>query len=144
MNEIGTKKWLARWLWAASIGGLMVGLGTTDESVGIYSFLDVVIIFVSTLAAMLLFGLVERIISALVRALQKVGGKPGSSLIMERMTFFRYAGLFFSFVGLGTLTSTLWREPKPLWLGLGLLGGGLGLLLGLWFREKLFVRNTSA
>jgi hypothetical protein len=102
-----------------------------------------VISFFFFLIGMVLFGLLERIAVGLAGGLQKVGGKPGPQLSMQRGIFFRYAAWFFCGLALGLAISSLWRGADLLWNSLELAGAGGGILLGLRVREILFVKTSS-
>lgn len=138
MNSPAARNKLSPWLLLTSLAGLALGLVVEDESFAQYSSTDAIIVSIILLGTMVLFGLVERVGLGLARGLQKVGGKPGPPMAMSRMTFFRYTGWFFCFLGLGQVTCGIWRESAHLWHSLGLLGGGLGTLLGLQLRQRLF------
>jgi hypothetical protein len=137
----------SKWLALTAAGGCALGLFVeADDFLGrnpAESRQWAVISFFFFLIGMVLFGLLERIAVGLAGGLQKVGGKPGPQLGMERGIFFRYAAWFFCGLALGLAISSFWRGTDLLWNSLELAGAGGGILLGLRLREILFVKASS-
>jgi hypothetical protein len=148
MNEAPEKsKTFSSWLGLTCLAGFGFGLfGEMEAFTGknpAESRQWALIGFWFFMGGMILFGLVERIALGLVGGLQKAGGKPGPRLPMQRLNFFRYAGWFCGCLGLGLATSAIWRGTDLLWKSLEAIGPGIGLLLGLMFRQLLFLRKES-
>jgi hypothetical protein len=143
IQQTPNKKW-SLWLVLTAACGCALGLFVeADDFLGrnpAESRQWAVISFFLFLFGMVLFGLLERITLGLAGGLQKVGGKPGPQLGMQRGIFFRYAAWFFCGLALGLAISSLWRGADLLWNSLELAGAGGGILLGLRLREILFVK----
>ena len=138
---------LSKWLVLTAACGCALGLFAEAENVlgrnPAESRQWALISFFFFLFGMVLFGLLERIALGLAGGCQKVGGKPGPALTMQRGIFFRYAAFFCCGLALGLAISSFWRGADLLWNSLELAGAGGGILLGLRLREILFVKTSS-
>jgi hypothetical protein len=146
IQQTPNKKW-SMWLGLIASCGCALGLFVeADNFLGrnpAESRQWAVISFFFFLIGMVLFGLMERIALGLAGGFQKVGGKPGPALPMQRGIFFRCAAWFFCGLALGLAISSLWRGADLLWNSLELAGAGGGILLGLRVREILFAKTSS-
>jgi hypothetical protein len=99
--------------------------------------------FYIALASLLAVGILERLLMAALKALQKGKGgsaKPPLATAMKLLLFF---GLATFSIGVGIFISSLWRGEQYIRVSLEVVAPSAGLLLGLQIRRLLFVRDDS-
>lgn len=128
-----------------SVLGILFGLSVQSEDVPQMSphecSVDVAIMFIGSISFMLFAWLMEQFGIGIGRFLGRAAGK--RSLIYSNFSawgdpFFRYAGCFFLFFGIGLAISALWRDTNRFWEGLVFFAAGLGLLIGCKISKWLF------
>jgi hypothetical protein len=124
-----------------------MGLAVDDDELSNASShecrVDATIIFITSLSFMLFCWLLQRGVVGLERFFIRVAGRQPTSrsgFSFWPDSFFRYAGWFFLFFGMGFATSTMWRGSDRFWEGLVFFAAGAGLLIGClipkWLSKK--------
>jgi hypothetical protein len=141
-----SKKYL--WLFWGLCGlGILMGLVVDDDELSNTSphecRVEAAIVFVSLLSFMLLCLLLQRGVVGLERFFVRVAGRQptsSSSFSFWPDSFFRYAGWFFLFFGIGFAMSAIWRGADRFWEGLVFFAAGAGSLIGClipkWISKK--------
>lgn len=102
----------------------------------------VVFAFLFFAAAVLLVGLLEKLAVKMIKrpvSTAKEGEAPS-----HRVLFFTLAGRFYACLGLGLVAQSFWNPKLSVLTGVEFVSAGLGLLVGLWAREKWLFGKARA